>query len=81
MPLYPSSIDWNDGTVLSFSTRSRSSLFRLVPFGHGYNDDSTLTMAIAFLVVIFGALILMCSVLLLTVVELLRSDVVRYHRR
>ena len=80
IPPYPSSIDWYDGTVLIFPTRSRSSLFKFVPFGRGYNDGSTPTMAVAFSVVIFGALIMRCSISPLFAVELLLLDVVRYHR-
>ena len=71
LPPYPSSVDWYDGTVLGFSTRSHSSLSKFVPFGHGYNDGRTPTMAITFSAVIFGALISMCLVSTLFVVDLL----------
>ena len=71
IPTYPLSVDLYDETVLSFSTRSCLSLFKFVPFGRGCNDGRTPTMDIAFLVVMFGALVLMCSVSTLLVVDLL----------
>jgi hypothetical protein len=63
IPLYPVSIDWYNDTVLSFSTRSLSNVFRVFLFGLGYNMGNVPIMVTIFLAVIPGALISMCNVI------------------